>query len=61
MASVVMYNSEVYGLKEAEGEKFNNMLEVIEATSGDLGVSQASSDSRGQSTSAHAIFLPDDH
>lgn len=35
-----MRNSEAFCLKEREGEKFRNMLEVIEATNGDLGVSR---------------------
>lgn len=34
-----MRNSEAFSLKERAGDKFHNMLEVIEATSGDLGVS----------------------
>lgn len=36
-----MRNSEAFGLKEREGDKFHNMLEVIKATSGNLGVSSS--------------------
>lgn len=39
VAGVSMYNAEEFELREAEGEKFRNMLEVIEATNCDLGVS----------------------
>lgn len=39
LTGLAMRNSEAFGLKEREGEKFHSMLEVIEATSGDLGVS----------------------
>ncbi|CAM9120992.1 unnamed protein product [Sphacelaria rigidula] len=35
---IAMRNSEAFSLKERAGDKFHNMLEVIEATSGDLGV-----------------------
>lgn len=52
VAGVSMRNSEAFGLKETEGEKFRNMVEVIEATNCDLGVGtfQLGQEGRGVKT-----------
>lgn len=40
VAGVSIHNSETFVRKETEGEKFHHMVEVIQATNDDLGVSK---------------------